>query len=87
MGLGSGIRKKPIPDPGSRGQKGTGSRIRNIVTSAADPGCLFRIRTFPSRIPGQKYSGSQIWIRIKEFNVFLTKKLFLSSGKSDQGQK
>ncbi len=28
---GSGIRKKPIPDPGSRGQKGTGSRI-------SDPG-------------------------------------------------
>jgi hypothetical protein len=28
MGLGSGIRKKPIPYPGSRGQKGTGSRIR-----------------------------------------------------------
>jgi hypothetical protein len=25
---GSAIRKKPIPDPGSRGQKGTGSRIR-----------------------------------------------------------
>ncbi len=24
---GSGIRKKPIPDPGSKGQKGTGSRI------------------------------------------------------------
>ncbi len=24
----SGIRKKPLPDPGSRGQKGTGSRIR-----------------------------------------------------------
>jgi hypothetical protein len=24
----SGIRKKPIPDSGSRGQKGTGSRIR-----------------------------------------------------------
>ncbi len=24
----SGIRKKPIPDPGSRGQEGTGSRIR-----------------------------------------------------------
>jgi hypothetical protein len=24
----SGIRIKPIPDPGSRGQKGTGSRIR-----------------------------------------------------------
>ncbi len=25
---GSEIRKKPFPDPGSRGQKGTGSRIR-----------------------------------------------------------
>ncbi len=30
MGFGSEIRDpdKPIPDPGSRGQKGTGSRIR-----------------------------------------------------------
>ncbi len=28
LGLGYGIRKKPIPDPWSRGQKGTGSRIR-----------------------------------------------------------
>jgi hypothetical protein len=28
IGLGSGIRKKTIPDPGSRGQKGIGSRIR-----------------------------------------------------------
>jgi len=26
--VGSGIQKKPIPDPGSRGPKGTGSRIR-----------------------------------------------------------
>jgi hypothetical protein len=36
MGLGSGIRKKPILDLGSRGQKGTGSRIRinNTVKSA-----------------------------------------------------
>jgi hypothetical protein len=25
--VGSGIRKKPIPDPGSGGKKGTGSRI------------------------------------------------------------
>ncbi len=29
---GFGIRKKPIPDPGSGGQKGTGSRIRNTGT-------------------------------------------------------
>jgi hypothetical protein len=27
----SGIRKKPIPDPGSRSQKGTGSRIRSAT--------------------------------------------------------
>jgi hypothetical protein len=33
MGLGSGIRQKPIPDPGSRGQKGTGPRIRIRNTS------------------------------------------------------
>ncbi len=33
----SGIRKKPIPDPGSRGQKGTGSRI-------LDPGSRIWIR-------------------------------------------
>jgi hypothetical protein len=36
MCLRSGIQdprsgKKPIPDPGSRGQKGTGFRIRNTV--------------------------------------------------------
>jgi hypothetical protein len=28
----------PIPDPGSRGQKGTGSRIRN---TAKDQRCVF----------------------------------------------
>jgi hypothetical protein len=32
----SGIRKKPIPDPGSRGQKGTGSRIRIRNTAYSD---------------------------------------------------
>jgi hypothetical protein len=50
MGLGSGIRKKPIPDPGSRipdlgvkkapdpgsrGQKGTGSRIPDPGSGSA----------------------------------------------------
>jgi hypothetical protein len=40
---GSGIRKKPIPDPGARGQKVTGSRIPDpdpqhwLVTSAEGP--------------------------------------------------
>jgi hypothetical protein len=41
MGLGSGIRKKPIPDPGSRGQKGTGSRIRIRNT-----GCPFHFMNY-----------------------------------------
>jgi hypothetical protein len=40
-GLGSGIRKKPISNPGSRGQKGTESgsmiRIHNAV---------FKVQTF-----------------------------------------
>jgi hypothetical protein len=43
MGLGfgilylrSGIRKKPIPEPGSRGQKGTGSRIRICNTASPE---------------------------------------------------
>ncbi len=59
-----------IPDSGSRGQKGTGSRNpgqqlshlpRSLqgstpgtglpLNSVADPGCLSRIRIFPSRIP------------------------------------
>jgi hypothetical protein len=35
MDLGSGIRKKPIPDPGSRGQKGTdpGSKSATLILS------------------------------------------------------
>jgi hypothetical protein len=40
MSLGSGIRNKPIPDPGSRGQKAPnpGSRIRNtVIISVPDP--------------------------------------------------
>jgi hypothetical protein len=64
MGLGSGIRdprsgirKKPIPDPGSRGQKGTGSRIPDpdpqhwileyavFINRAVDPDPI-RIRGF-----------------------------------------
>jgi hypothetical protein len=48
MGLGSGIRKKPIPDPGSRGKK------------APDPGSRGQKGT-GSR--GQKGTGSRIRIR------------------------
>ncbi len=41
MGLVSGIRKKPIPDPGSRGKKGTGSRIR-IRNTEKYPFCFIK---------------------------------------------
>ncbi len=41
---GSGIRKKPIPDPGSRGQKGTGSRIRIRNT-----GTFFLLNSDPTK--------------------------------------
>ncbi len=43
------IRKKPIPDPGSRGQKGTGSRIR-IRNKIRDPEKTYS----GSRIQGSK---------------------------------
>jgi hypothetical protein len=32
MGLGSGIRKKPIPDPGVKKAPDPGSRIRNTAS-------------------------------------------------------
>jgi hypothetical protein len=35
----------PIPDPGSRGQKGTGSRIRKTSVPAADTGCVEGVET------------------------------------------
>ncbi len=48
-----------------------------IISSVADPGCLSRIRIFPSRIRGQKDSGSRI--RIKEFKYFNPKNCFKAS--------
>jgi hypothetical protein len=53
MGLGSGIRKKPIPDPGSRGQKGTGSRIRirNTAEVLASSLAYLFYRLFYSLLP------------------------------------
>ncbi len=48
-----------------------------FMYSVADPGCLSRLRIFPSRIQGQKDSGSRI--HIKEFKYFNPKKLFASS--------
>ncbi len=46
---GSEIRKKPIPDPGSRGQKGTGSRIRIRNTGDRRGGFLENSARSPSR--------------------------------------
>jgi hypothetical protein len=48
MYLGSGIRKKPIPDPGSMGQKGIGSRIR--ICNTVKKMTLMRIRITLLRI-------------------------------------
>jgi hypothetical protein len=45
---------------------------RMVSGSVGDPGC-FRIRIFPSRIQGQKDSGSNI--RIKGLKWFLTQKI------------
>jgi hypothetical protein len=42
MGLGSGIQKKTIPDPGYKGQKGTGSRIRIRHTAKHTDFCKVR---------------------------------------------
>jgi len=57
--FGSGIRdpgsgKKPIPDPGSRGQKGTGSRIRIRNT-----GCQTVLTTHQSKRPEQDLHRSE----------------------------
>ncbi len=38
MGLGSRIRKKPIPDPGSRGQKGPVSNALSLPLPGIEPG-------------------------------------------------
>jgi hypothetical protein len=52
MVLGSGIRKKHIPDPGSRGQKGTGSRIR-IRNTACET------------VPNLSLPMSAFWVNLK----------------------
>ncbi len=50
---GSEIRKKPIPDPGSRGQKGTGSRIRNTVKKLPFKYILAKLKGFNKCISSQ----------------------------------
>jgi hypothetical protein len=53
---GSGIRKKPIPDPGSRGQKGTGSRIR--IRNTADS-FAFKTGAQQAALPHRQGHGRQ----------------------------
>ncbi len=44
MGLGSGIQKKPIPDPGSRGLKGIGSGSATLLLILENlPLCLGKV--------------------------------------------
>ncbi len=68
-------------------QKGTRRNRSVLVNGVADPGCLSRtrIRIFPTRIQGQKDSGSRVRFRIKHLSIFKPKKLSLSSRKYDPG--
>ncbi len=66
----SGIRKKLAPDPGSRGQKGTGSwiRIRNTAYPASGQVTELRICTTgtPSfSMPNKNPALFDIWFRLK----------------------
>ncbi len=57
-----------------------------LFTSVAGAGCLSRIRIFPSRILGQKDSGSQISDPDPHKNFkYLNKQLFLSPRQYDPG--
>ncbi len=55
---GSETRKKPIPDPGSRGQKGTGSRIRirntgrGVIHDLPWPGDVYALVSGGGGVPG-----------------------------------
>jgi hypothetical protein len=68
MGLGSGIRKKPIPDPGSRGQKGTGSWIPD-PQHWVDYDRKTKYRKKEPALPVPEVS-SQLW-KIKNVLIFL----------------
>jgi hypothetical protein len=72
MGLGSGIRdprsgirKKPIPDPASRGQKGTGSRIPD-----PDPQHWFNLSSYDGKISYtiQNIENYETYVMTKKVN-------------------
>jgi hypothetical protein len=60
MDLGSGIRKKPILDPGSRCQKGTGSQIR--IRNTAESGSISQRHESADPDPPQNVMDPQHWL-------------------------
>ncbi len=54
MGLGSRIQKKPIPDPGSRGQKGPVSNALSLPPAGIEPGSpVSQAGTLPKELSRQ----------------------------------
>jgi len=80
---GSGIRKKPIPDPGVKKapDPGTGSAtlLENIIrvvhpeseqwSSVADPGCLSHIRLFSIPNPGSELSPKKWFLCSRKYDT------------------
>ncbi len=62
MSLGSGIRNKPIPYPGSKGQKGTGSRIR---IPDPDPQHWFRAQAVNLWIQLSQKNGKNVEVAVR----------------------
>jgi hypothetical protein len=58
-------------------------RIRNVLSRIRI--FPFRTRISPSRIQGQKYSGSRIRIRIKKIYIFLSLKIVSKLSKKLSG--
>ncbi len=90
MGLGSGIRKKPIPDPGSgpRGQKGTGYRIR-IRNTGKNIKLIGRRHWSRIQNPGSDFfhPGSRIQGRQDPKSGSTSKNLSIFNPKTDTGTK
>jgi hypothetical protein len=65
MSLGSGIRNKPIPDPGSRGPKDPypGSRIRNTARYVPVRFCEFTLFVPPFSFVGTGVRNSTSCLR------------------------
>ncbi len=65
----SGIRKKPIPDPGSGGQKGTGSRIR--IRNTAQNCAKQAMRKFTATTAFTRTTWKYSWAKVWELNVLV----------------